>query len=100
MEKEEHNQNFWQLACIQGSALGTAVLIAPVTLLGEFGAMSTLIAIWIGNFILWVIGLAVVSIAAKRRKDAVENIGTFFGSPTGKIASGLLTIAFLGWYVN
>lgn len=96
---ESHDQNYWQLACIQGSAIGTSVLVGSGMISEQFGPGTALISIWIGNFILWLIGLAVVSMAAKKRKDAVQNICSFFGKSVSLITSCILTGAFLCWYV-
>ncbi|HEX4840521.1 MAG TPA: GerAB/ArcD/ProY family transporter [Rhabdochlamydiaceae bacterium] len=95
----DHDQNFWQLTCIQSAACGVPVIFIGSQLAKQHGTGTAVLSIIVGNLILWIIALAVVSMAARERKDAVENIKHYFGKPVGYIASAVLILAFLIWYV-
>ena len=96
---QDYNQNFWELACIQSAGSGVPVIIIGGQLAKVCGAGTALLSVCIGNLLLWLVGLAVVSMAARERKDAVENIKQYFGKYVGYIVSGILIFAFLTWYV-
>src|SRR5690242_20507297 len=92
---QDYNQNFWELACIQSAGSGVPVIIIGGQLTKMCGAGTALLSVCIGNLLLWLVGLAVVSMAARERKDAVENIKQYFGKYVGFIVSGILIFAFL-----
>ena len=49
----DRQQNFWQLASIQGSATSIVALLVSGYLAKQYGAGTTLIAIFVGNFVLF-----------------------------------------------
>lgn len=96
---QEHNQNFWQLACIQSAAQGLPVIMVGGQIAKDHGAGVALTSVWIGNLILWMIGLAVISMTARYRKNAIENVEGYLGRIGAIFASLILMIAFVDWYV-
>lgn len=95
--KPDTDQNFWHLACITGSALGLPATIIGGTLAKEYGAGTALISIFVGNLILWLIGLGIIS-SVHGRVNAIENIRVHLGKKIGYTAALVLAITFLGWY--
>ncbi|MBS0652097.1 MAG: hypothetical protein JSR39_01075 [Verrucomicrobia bacterium] len=93
----EHNQNFWQMSCILGSAMGLPVMIVGGSLAKTQGPGSAVLSILIGNLILWIIGLGIYSMA-KSSHNAIENVGDYLGKTAGMIAALLFCIAILIWY--
>jgi len=89
--------NPWQLACILGSAMGLPAIAVGGRISDEHGAGTALVSIFIGNLILWLIGLGIVSMAPKKN-DAIENIRRYLGTTTGIFVSIILGLAFLIWY--
>ncbi len=103
MEKYQHipdrHQNFWQLSCIQSTALGLPGIIIGGQLSVIYGAGTAVISVCIGNIILWIIGLTIISMAAVERKNAIENIRKYLGKGGSTLAAWILMIAFLSWYL-
>jgi len=95
----DRHQNFWQLASIQGASQSIIAAMLGGQLSKQYGAGTALVAICIGNFILWIIGLTIISMAAKDRKNAIENVYKSIGKVSGFALSIILVIAFLSWYM-
>jgi len=89
--------NFWQLACITGSALGLPAMVMGGFLAKEYGPSIALTSIFIGNLLLWMIGLVIVSMTDLQH-HAIENVEGYLGKPAATFASLVLVIAFLTWY--
>jgi purine-cytosine permease-like protein len=92
------NQNFWQLASIQ-CILGIPEMLLGFHLANEYGAYVAIPSIFIGNLLLWIIGLGIISMTFKDRQNAMENVKTYLGRSGGMIASLILVLAFAAWYV-
>lgn len=95
----DRQQNFWQLAAIQSSALGLPGILIGSQLAKSYGAGTAVVSICIGNLLLWIIGLAIISMAARERNNALENVKGFLGGIGSQIATLVLIIAFLTWYI-
>ena len=95
----DHNQNFWQLTCIQSAAQSIPGILTGGILAQKFGVNVALSSIFIGNLILWLVGLAVISMAAKERKNAIESTKDYLGKSGSLLLSIILLIAFLSWYM-
>jgi purine-cytosine permease-like protein len=95
----DHNQNFWQLTCIQGASQSLPGIAIGGILAQKFGTDVAISSICIGNLILWLIGLAVVSMAEKDRKNAIENSKEYLGKVGAFLMSIILLVAFLSWYM-
>lgn len=95
----DRHQNFWQLASIQGASQSIIAAILGGLLSKKYGAGTALSAICIGNFVLWIIGITIVSMAAKDRENAIENVYKSVGKISGIFLSTILVIAFLAWYM-
>src|SRR5262245_60579967 len=88
-------QNFWQLASIQGAAQSSL----PGILLGgilsrKYGAYTAILSICIGNLILWIMGLGVISMAVRERKNAIQNTARFLGKGGRIFMALVLIVAF------
>lgn len=92
------NQNFWQLASIQ-CILGIPEMLLGFHLAKQYGASVAIPSIFIGNLLLWIIGLGIISMTFKDRQNAMENVKTYLGRSGGIIASLILVLAFASWYV-
>ena len=97
MSLKDRNQNFWQLACISGTAHGLPSMVIGGLLAHQLGTTAAIISIFVGNFILWVMGLGIISMAG-RRDHAIENIKGYLGKFTGVFAALIWVFAFLMWY--
>ncbi len=98
---KDTNQNFWQLACIQATAMGLPVMLVGKHLADEYGAGVAITSLCIGNFILWLIALSMFAMtfhSQGRAKHAVENVLTYFGKPLSIIAALVLMVAFISWF--
>ncbi len=97
MALQDRNQNFWQLACINGAALGLPAMVVGGALAQAYGAAAALSSILIGNFILWIVGLGIISMAGDR-DHAIENVKDYLGKGTSIFAAFIWVLAFLIWY--
>jgi purine-cytosine permease-like protein len=94
----QHNQNFFHLFCIQAVAIGTPPIVVGKQLAEQYGASTAICSIIIGNLILWMIGLAIISMVYQRHINAIENIETYIGKWGGFVFAFILVVAFLDWY--
>lgn len=92
----DRKQNFWQLACIAGSALGFPGMIVGGRLAEQHGAGTALISVLTGNLLLWLIGIGLLSMA--KSSNAIDNIRKYLGKRTGIVAAVVITMAFVIWY--
>lgn len=97
MTFKDRNQNFWQLACISGTALGLPGMVIGGQLAQKYGAYTALISVLIGNLILWITGLGIISMA-NQREQAIENIKGYLGKTASIIAAFVWVCAFLIWF--
>lgn len=91
-------QTFWGLTSILGGALGLSGMTIGGLSAKIYGDGAALSSIFIGNFILWLIGLAIISMV-ESRNHAIENIKNYLGKTTSVVASLVWIFAFLLWYV-
>jgi purine-cytosine permease-like protein len=97
-ENLTQNQNFWQLASIQSVALGLPGIVFGEKLAAKFGAGTAVSSIIIGNMILWLIGVVVISMISNHRINAMENVKSYLGKYGGILASIVFAFAFINWY--
>lgn len=90
-------QNFWQLASIFSAGFGLPAMIVGKQLTEKSGAGSSLISIVVGNIILWIISLGIISMA-QNKVHAVKNVKIHIGKAAGNLMSFILVAAFLIWY--
>jgi hypothetical protein len=95
----EHNQTFWQLTCIQSAGQSIPGILIGHDLAARFSAGTAFASICIGNLILWVIGISIISMTSKDRTHAIQNVKGYLGKPSSLIAALILSIAFITWYV-
>lgn len=98
MTLKERNQNYWQLACITGTALGLPAMVIGGQLGKLYGPGTALIAVLIGNFVLWIMGLGIISMA-QHKKHAIENVKEYLGNISGIFAALIWVCSFLIWYI-
>lgn len=99
IEIPDSNQSFWHLTCIQASAQSLLGILLGARLSDAYGAGTAMASICIGNLILWIIGLAVISMTKSTRQNAMENVISYLGKTSGVIASLILMSAFMSWYI-
>lgn len=89
--------SFWQLATIFGLGAGVRGLTVGGQLAKIYGPGTALLSIFLGNLVLWLICLIILSIAGKK-KQAIETIKFWLGNAASKLAALLVIIAVLAWY--
>jgi purine-cytosine permease-like protein len=94
-----HDQNFYHLSCIQSVSIGPSAVIIGKQLSVQYGAPVAIGSILIGNLILWLIGLAIISMVYQARTNAIENIKGYIGQYGGLLFALILLFAFIDWYV-
>ncbi len=92
-------QNWRQLLCIQiGGAICLPVIITGQMLVKNYGYLSALGAIILGNFFLMMYAYLTSSMATKERKSTVECVITIFGTKGTHIFGFVFIISMLGWF--
>lgn len=106
MEKSEnigafpdHNQNFWQLASIQASASGLPVMIIGGQIARNHGIAAGITSVILGNLTLWIIGMTIISMAAPKKDNALQNVMKYLGKPGSICGAVCLVLAFISWYI-
>lgn len=92
------NQNFFHLTCIQAMSLGLSVIVIGRGLASQYGAGTAICSIAIGNLLLWLIAITILSMIDKVHATAIDNIKSYLGKYGGLLIALILMIAFLGWY--
>ncbi len=87
-----------QLGIILGTSLGITSMVVGSQLVQSIGMGSAIVVSLIGNLVLWLIGLSIVSMA-KQKNDAIQNIKGYLGNKTGLLAAVILIPACIIWYV-
>lgn len=99
VSRSHQRQNFFQLACIQTVSTGPPAAIIGKQLSDQYGIGAAICSIFVGSLILWMIGLAIVSMVYQQHTNAVENIKGYIGKWGSVLFAFILVIAFLDWYV-
>jgi hypothetical protein len=89
--------NFWELICINGSFVGFPGVILGGSLAQQIGIGAAIVSIVIGNAILWLIGLSIVSMS-KKNEHAIENIKDALGKVPCYFAAIIWVFSFIFWY--
>jgi cytosine permease len=95
----DHHQNFWQLSCIQVAGSGIPVFIVGGQIAAQYGPGAAITSVILGNLILWMVGLGIISMAIPGRANALQNISQYLGKPGGLFAALFLILSFLAWYI-
>jgi purine-cytosine permease-like protein len=61
------------------------------------GAMNAVLSIFLGNFIILIMSLAIVLMSYKHRLNAVENAKKIVGKKAGRILAFFILISMIGW---
>ncbi len=93
-----HDQKYYHLACIQSASIGLPGILIGSHLANQYDPGIAICSIIVGNLILWLIGLGIISMAYQDRINAVENIKNYIGKTGGILIALVLLFAFLAWY--
>lgn len=94
------NQNFWELASIQTASFGLPSMIFGWQIASSYGVEKTIGSICVGNLIIWLLGLVVVSMTSLDRTDAIQNVRKYLGKVSAVIAAFSLLLSLLAWYIT
>lgn len=94
---KEKPLKFWELGAILGASLGIPTMIIGGQVSKEYGAGTAILSILMGNLVLWLIGLGIISMSGQHA-NIIETVKERLGKITSVIAGALWIIAFLVWY--
>lgn len=97
IDSRTRDQNFWEVGAVLGSGMGLPVMIVGGSIAKTEGLGTAILSIVIGNIILWMIGLAITSMA-KSQHNAIQNISEYLGKFAGILSAILFLFAILIWY--
>jgi purine-cytosine permease-like protein len=92
------NQSYLQLASIQSAGSGLSVIVVGQQLAEQYGAGTAICSILLGNLILWLIGISVISMVERSQANAIDNFKNYVGNYGGIFAALVLIAAFLNWF--
>jgi len=95
---KKDKQNFFFLSCIRIASIGIPSLGIGHFLSEQYGPGVAIPSIFVGNLILWIIGIAVVSVTNKSNINGVQNIKNFIGTTGTLLISITLLIACFDWF--
>jgi hypothetical protein len=94
---DKENQSFWQTGLILSSGFGLVSTMVGGLVSKQYGAGTAVTSILLGNFILWFIGLGIITMTSKRA-HAIQNIKENLGNFAAAVAAIVIVAAFLVWY--
>ncbi len=94
-----HDQTWFHLAIILSTPAPLPVLMVSKQVALTYGSGQALSAILIGNLILWLVGLIVISMAREDSSNAIENVRQYLGKYGATLAWLVLIISILNWFV-
>ena len=90
--------NFVQLTCLISAPTSLPLLMIGDRLEQMYGAGTAISSIIIGNLILWLIAITIISMVDKADFNAIDNFKTYLGKSGGMLVALILLFAFLNWY--
>jgi len=89
--------SFWELGIMLGSGLGLYSIMIGQQVKAHVGPGPAISSILLGNFILWFVGLGIISMAGGRY-HIVQVIKENFGKISAVVAAIIVVAAFLFWF--
>ncbi|MBS0607670.1 MAG: hypothetical protein JSR57_12030, partial [Verrucomicrobia bacterium] len=86
------------MASIQSASVGLSVIVIGKQLATLYGAGTAICSVALGNLILWLVAIAVISMADRPQNNAIDNIKEYLGKFGGMISALILMVAVLNWY--
>ncbi len=94
-----YDLNFFQLACLFGSSVGLPAMAIIKQLAAAHGSGITICSVSVGNLLLWLIGIAIISMSEQDRINAIGNAKKYLGVYGGMLFTLILIVAFFNWYI-
>lgn len=91
--------SFWQLACILIVPLTLPNIILGGTLYRTLPPGTIIPSICLGNLILWLIGIGIISMSYRDRVNAIDNAKRYIGKLGGISVALVFMFAFLIWFL-
>jgi purine-cytosine permease-like protein len=94
------DQKWYHLSTILSGSLPFPVIIVGNQVAAKYGAGTAICSILVGNLILWLIGICVMSMTMRDRSNAIQNVKSYLGK-YGAIAMWLILMsAILNWFAR
>lgn len=95
----EFKQNWFQLTSIQiGGAICFPVIMIGQILFQTYGFYSSLIALILGNILLFLLALPTFLMSFKSKLSTAENAKNYFGKNGAKIFALIISSCLIGWF--
>lgn len=95
-----HDQKWFQLGTILSTPFSLPMIIIGNQLGAQYGAGTAICSILVGNLLLWLIGMAVISMAAEDRSNAIGNVKSYLGKYGAVFMWLILMISILNWFMH
>jgi cytosine permease len=96
---EQQQQSWFQLTAIQvGGALCLPVIMVGQILVKTYGILPALVALAVGNSLLFVLGVLTIAMTLRARTNTLENAKSYFGVYGSRIFALTMTTCLMGWF--
>jgi len=95
---QSDHQSFLQLGSIQSASIGIVSINVGQQLAQQYGAGTAICSIILGNLILWLAAVAIISMTNRHHSNAIENIKGYLGRFGGILSALILIGALMSWY--
>lgn len=92
------DQKWYHLGTLLSGASSLPAIILGKQLSMQYGTGTAIFSILVANLILWVIGMAVISMASENRSNSIENVKSYLGKYGALFMWLLLMITLLNWF--
>ncbi|MBS0626376.1 MAG: hypothetical protein JSS32_10030 [Verrucomicrobia bacterium] len=96
---QNQSLNFLQLMFILSMNAGLPTLVIGNSFRQISGNGSAICSIVVGNLILWIVGIAIISMSYENRINAIENASIYVGKYGGVIIAVILAFSLMSWFV-
>src|SRR5438876_966322 len=94
-----HNLKWFQLGTIISTSFSLPSILVGAELAKQYGAGVAICSILVGNLLLWLISLAVISMASEDQSNSIENVKVYLGKYGAIFLWLTLMVSLINWFV-
>lgn len=95
-----HDQKWFHLGTILSVPFTLPMIVIGKQLTTQYGPGTAICSIIVGNLILWLIGMTIISMTAGTRSNAIANVKNYLGRYGALFMWLILMVSFLNWFVH
>lgn len=98
MSEISTDQKWYHLGTILSTPFSLPMIIIGNQLANQYGAGVAICSILVGNLLLWLIGLTVITMAIEQRSNAIANVRDYLGSYGALFIWLVMMVSILNWF--